>query len=265
MFNIHLASPTGFRLASTVMGGMVGLALMAPQARAQDPKPISITCTPSANWIKEQTAEVNHKYTVLGRTRSLAYTANASISWQPEANQGYVLNYEVKAFLGLGRQQHSTGHWASQGLSPSEFVEQGSRTKSLSVNLAKGLVKLPDATQEQALVPGSQDKLSVWAQMGWWVACAPKSFEKQVWLSMPVWGGGETERWLFQSQGWDKLDTPYGERQAVHLVRPAGMGGDARIELWYVPEWGVLPVKLLIEQANGDRAEQQLSERLPAP
>jgi hypothetical protein len=43
------------------------------------------------------------------------------------------------------------------------------------------------------------------------------------------------------------------------------MGGDARIELWYVPEWGVLPVKLLIEQANGDRAEQQLSERQPVP
>ena len=260
-----VASPSGIRLVRTVKAGVVWLTFLGHLAWAQEPKPMSVSCTPNANWIKEQTAPVSHKYTVLGRTRSLAYSANANMSWQTEAAQGYALSYEVKAFLGLGRRQNSTGHWAAHGLSPTEFIEQGSRKQSLSVNAAKGLVKLPDAAEEQPLVPGSQDKLSAWAQLGWWVACNPKSFEKPVWLGMPVWGGGETEKWLFQSQGWVKLDTPYGERQAIHMVRPAGMGGDARIELWYVPEWGVLPVKWQIEQANGDRAELQLSERLPSP
>lgn len=264
MLCARLAPPSGIRLASAIVLAWSGLAWMATAAQAQDPKAVSLSCSPSPAWIKEQTATITHKYTVRGRTRSLAYTANASMTWQTEAAQTYVMGYEVKAFLGLGRRQNSTGHWAAQGLSPTEFVEQGSRKQSLSVNASKGLVKLPDASEEQALVPGSQDKLSAWAQLGWWVACTPKPFEKPIWLSMPVWGGGETEKWLFQSQGWVKVETPYGERQAIHLVRPAGMGGDARIELWYVPEWGVLPVKLLIEQANGDRAEQQLSERLPA-
>jgi hypothetical protein len=261
----HPASPSGFRLASTLLGAVIGLIFMGGVAKAQDPKPISVGCTPSAHWIKEQTSAVGHKYTVLGRTRSLAYSANSSMAWQTDATQSYALSYEVKAFLGLGRKQNSTGRWSANGLSPIEFVEQGSRKQSLSVNLAKGLVKLPDAAEEQALIPGSQDKLSAWVQLGWWVACSPKAFEKPIWLSMPVWGGGETEKWLFQSQGWIKVDTPYGERQAIHVIRPAGMGGDARIELWYVPEWGMLPIKLLIEQANGDRVEQQLSERQPAP
>jgi hypothetical protein len=82
---------------------------------------------------------------------------------------------------------------------------------------------------------------------------------------MPVWASGETETWTWVIHGWVTLGTVYGERRALHLTRPEGLGGDSRIDLWFVPEWGALPVRARVVQANGDEADQVLSQRLPAP
>ena len=235
------------------------------QTRSDELKSVAPSCAASSTATRLPGPPAVHRYQVQGRTRSLAYSATATMSWQPEANKAYTMNYDIRAFLGLGRQQTSTGRWSTDGLSPRQFTEPGSRRPPLTVDAQRGTVQLPEAPTEQALVSGSQDKLSAWSQLGWWVVCSTPTFEKPAALAMPVWGSGDTEKWTIQSLGWVKIDTPYGERNAIHLVRPAGMGGDSRIELWYVPEWGVLPVRLRIEQPNGDRADQQLSERQPSP
>ena len=241
------------------------VAALAVSSWAQEAKPITPVCRSAQGWARSPAPAITHRYSVLGLARTLPYTAQAVMTWQTGPAQSYVLSHDVRAFLGLGRRQVSEGTWSTSGLAPRQFNESGSRQQSLTVDASRGTVKLPEAPTDQPLLPGSQDKLSVWAQLGWWIACAPTLFESPARIGLPVWGAGETEAWQILSLGRVKLDTPYGERSAVHVVRPAGQGGDARIELWYVPEWGVLPVRLRVEQANGDRADQWLSERQPPP
>jgi hypothetical protein len=239
--------------------------LVALGCQAQEVKPITPQCPGATEWGRNPGTAITHRYNVQVRTRSLNYSATAVMSWKTVAPQSYALAYDVGIFLGLGRKQRSEGVWSASGLSPRQFSEQGSRSQTLSVDAQRGMVKLPEAATEVPLIAGSQDKLSVWAQIGGWVACSPSAFENQVRLELPVWGSGDLEKWQIRSVGWSHLDTPYGPRKALQIVRPAGLGGDARIALWYVPEWGVLPVRLLIEQANGDVADQVLTERQPPP
>ncbi len=52
---------------------------------------------------------------------------------------------------------------------------------------------------------------------------------------------------------------------AWRLKRLPLSAGDAQIDIWYVPDWGPLPVRVEWLEANGNRVEQSLKGLLPAP
>jgi hypothetical protein len=223
-------------------------------------------CAANAAWASRVGAEVTHRYAIQGRAGGFPYRAGASMTWQPGSGSTYRLSYEIKAFWGANRRQNSEGLWSGQGqVQPLRFSEQAKRSVVTTVDVSRKRVLFPEGPGEGEWVSGSQDKLSVWAQLGMWVMCQPKAYEKSQAVTLPVWGSGETESWRIESLGWERVETPAGDKQALHLSRPAGMGGDSRIDAWFVPEWGVLPVRLLVEQPNGDRADQRLSERTAPP
>ena len=56
------------------------------------------------------------------------------------------------------------------------------------------------------------------------------------------------------------LDLPFGETATLKLSRQPRREFDQKVELWYAPALGYLPVRSRITQANGDFVDQQLSE-----
>ncbi|MEY2803973.1 MAG: hypothetical protein RL657_1309 [Pseudomonadota bacterium] len=229
----------------------LALAWVAPTV-AQEPG-----CSP---WPPEP---LTHLYQVQGRASGFPYQARARIDWQPLPDARYKLTYEVKAMLGQSRRQTSEGRLMAKNLEPHRFTDQGRRTLVTEVRPDQGLVILPAQAQPQLWEAGTQDKISHWAQLGGWVAC-PSTPAPTAW-GLRVWGSGETENWKIRVLGTDAVATPWGQQMAIRLQRPAGMGGEARIDWWYVPAWGHLPVRIRVEQSNGDFADQQLVERQPAP
>lgn len=225
----------------------------------------TLTCPAASGWAPSPPEQVLHRYQVTGRASAIPYRAQAEIRWQRRPGQAYTLEYDVKAFWGAGRTQTSEGLWQTSGLRPLRFTEKGKRTLLTVADPAQRSVKLPLASEAQPWAEGSQDKLSAWVQLGWWVACAASPFEKTPRLTMPVWASGDIETWTWVVGGWGTLETAYGPRKALQLTRPAGLGGDSRIDLWFVPEWGALPIRVKVTQANGDEADQVLTERSPAP
>ncbi|MDI9331391.1 MAG: DUF3108 domain-containing protein [Alphaproteobacteria bacterium] len=232
-------------------------------AQAQELPASTIACPSSVADTVLAAENITHRYQVKGRANGFSYSARAEMRWTGRPDQSYQLDYEIKTFWGQSRSQASEGRWQVSGLTPIRFTDRGKQTLVSHADWGRGTVRLPMANADLPLKAGSQDKLSVWAQLGWWVACAPQSLGKDSRWLVPVWASGHIEQWIVQSNGVVTLSTPYGERQAMHLTRPAGQGSDSRIDLWFVPQWGMLPIKIRIEQANGDHAEQQLLERMP--
>lgn len=222
-------------------------------------------CKTPGVWGDTASGTLMHRYRVQGRASGFAYGAQAQIGWQGLPQHRYRLDYEVKALLLPSRSQTSEGQIQGLALHPVQFTDRGKKTLNTQADLQKQTVRLPLSDQAQALKPGSQDKLSAWVQLGVWVACLATVGSPERQISMPVWGSGDTETWVWRLNGTVSLSTPYGSQQAVHLTRPAGLGGDSRIDLWFVPEWGILPVRIRVEQNNGDSADQELIERLPKP
>ncbi len=234
------------------------------------PEPVPVAADTGPLWLPGQatqlpgSAQTLH-YKVFGSVNQLTYHASSSLRFEPQADSGYTVGYKVGAFLLGNRQQISQGQIAPSGLEPRRFTDQSRRTQVTQVNAEQQTVKLPANPSEQPWTPGAQDRLSVFVQLGAWVAAAPATFEKGRAFRVPVWSSRETETWLVVAQGPENIPTPYGERQAIRLTRMPLGPNDARLDMWFVPPWGALPVRIEMVEANGNRAEQTLSEIEPAP
>lgn len=231
------------------------------QATPDDPGPPWLLGQPSALPRQLQSAS----YKVYGLVNALTYHASSSLVFEPQGERGYSLSYKVGAFLLGSRKQISQGQISTNGLEPLSFTDQTRRTQVTQVNADQKTVKLPNNPSELAWVPGTQDRLSVFVQLGAWLAATPTAFEQGKTYRLSVWSSRETETWLIASQGIEKLNTPYGEQTATRLSRLPLGPGDARVDMWFVPQWGAVPVRIEMVEANGNRAEQSLSELDPPP
>jgi hypothetical protein len=204
-------------------------------------------------------------YKVSGAVNTLSYQASSTLSFEPQPGSNYLVNYKVGAFLLGSRRQVSQGQMSATGLEPRSFTDQTRRTQITQVSAEAKTVRLPGTPDEQPWTPGTQDRLSVFIQMGAWVAAQPDAFEKGQSFRLPVWSSRATDTWLIVSQGKEMTATPYGPREALRLTRMPLGPGDARVDMWFVPRWGALPVRIELVEANGNRAEQNVSEIDPAP
>jgi hypothetical protein len=233
--------------------------------RVPEPKP-----APGPLWLPGQAAQLptaaqTLHYKVWGSVNTLTYQASSTLSFEPQPGAGYSISYKAGAFLLGNRKQVSLGHLGPTGLEPRQFTDQSRRTQITQVNAEARTVKLPGNPAEQPWDPGTQDRLSVFVQLGAWVAATPGAFDKGQAFRLPVWSSRDTETWLIVSQGTEMAQTPYGERQAIRLSRMPLGPSDARVDMWFVPQWGALPIRIEMVEADGKRVEQRLSEIEPAP
>lgn len=241
-----------------------------PTAAPAAPEPAPVTADTGPLWLPGQTSQLpgsaqTAHYKVLGAVNQLTYHASSSLSFEPQAGSGYTVSYKVGAFLLGHRKQISQGQIVASGLEPRQFTDQSRRTQITQVDTERQRVKLPSNPNDQAWTPGTQDRLSVFVQLGAWVAAMPTAFDKGQAFRVPVWSSRDTETWLVVSQGSENIPTPYGERQAIRLARMPLGPSDARVDMWFVPPWGAMPVRIEMVEANGNRAEQTLSDIEPAP
>jgi hypothetical protein len=241
-----------------------------PAAAPAAPEPAPVAADTGPLWLPGQTSQLpgapqTVHYKVLGAVNQLTYHASSSLSFEPQPGSAYTVSYRVGAFLLGNRTQISQGQIVASGLEPRRFTDQSRRTQITQVDVERQRVKLPSNPNEQTWTPGTQDRLSVFVQLGAWVAAMPTAFEKGQAFRVPVWRSRDTETWLVVSQGNENIPTPYGERQAIRLARMPLAPGDARVDVWFVPPWGAMPVRIEMVEANGNRAEQTLSEIDPAP
>ncbi len=233
------------------------------------PAPEDPPVPPGPLWLPGQAAQLSGAqqaaYQIEGTANGLAYHASASLNWSPEPDQRYTLAYKVGAFLLGSRSQLSQGLRSATGLEPRTFVDQSRRTQTTTVDAERQLVQFPNQATPQPWQPGVQDRLSVFVQLGAWVASAPLAFDKGQSFKLSVWSSRQAETWLVAAQGREKTATPYGDTMAVRLRRLPLGPGDAQIDVWYVPEWSTMPVRVEWAEANGNRVEQTLKGLEPPP
>ena len=115
------------------------------------------------------------------------------------------------------------------------------------------------------MVAGTQDRLSVFIQLGALLAAAPERYPPGTRISLATVSARAADVWAFTVEDEEALHLPAGTISARKLQRLPRREHehDQKAELWLAPALGYLPVRIRITQANGDFADLRLRSHAP--
>jgi hypothetical protein len=184
------------------------------------------------------------------------------VHWRPEGRH-YELQIEGSAFGLPLLSQTSSGGFDAAGLAPQRFVDRrrGREQRAANFQRERGVISFSASSDEFALLPGAQDRLSWMLQLAAIVEAAPARHGAGDHVTMQVAGvRGDVEVWRFSVLGREAVEVAGGERiaDALALRRDPRKPYDTRVEVWLDPRRHHLPVRLKLGNATGNDALELL-------
>ena len=203
-------------------------------------------------------------YDVVGKYRGLTYRADGEVSWQ-QNSEHYKAVARVSAFLIGSRSQTTEGDITANGLEPRRFADQWRQVRAAHFNRDTGLITFSANTPDAPLLPGAQDRLSLFVQIGALLVSKPAQLAPGATVTIQTVGPRDAEPWLITAEGEERLTLPAGEVSALKFSREPRKPFDLRLELWLAPQYQYLPVRIRVTQTDGDYVEQSLRAVEPLP
>lgn len=203
-------------------------------------------------------------FDVVGQVKKFNYSASAELLWQHDG-QHYQARQELKVLFLGGRTQTSTGDITPRGLQPQRFGDRSRSEKAAHFDYERGRVTFSANNPEAPLVAGTQDRLSIFVQLGALLAGAPERYPKGTRISLATVGASSADIWSFTVGAEETLYLPVGEVRTLKLQRLPRRDHDydQKAELWLAPSLGYLPARIQITQSNGDFADLRLRAHSP--
>ncbi len=197
-------------------------------------------------------------YKVTGGARGLNYHANAELNWH-NTGSDYEASMTVHALFIGSRSMGSKGQIVGEGLAPGRFADKYKSEVAAHFEPDKGQVSFSANTPTVPWIKGMQDRVSVFFQLAGMLAGNPEGFPVGSTISMVTVGPRDADGWTFLVEAGEKLKLPLGELNTLKLSRQPRKEFDQKVEVWYAPSLGYLPVRSKITQSNGDFVDQQLN------
>jgi hypothetical protein len=159
--------------------------------------------------------------------------------------------------------QTSIGRMGPAGMTPTRYIDHRGRRpeRAMGVVPEAGRLTPPGGGASVAAPAGTQDRLSVFYQIGLLARADPSAFTPGATHALPVASMRDVRIEHFVVVGDETLMAPGGPIRALHLHRPVPSGTEEpRIDLWLGYDFELLPVRLRIEDA-GRRVLDQVIER----
>ena len=201
-------------------------------------------------------------YDVIGKYRGLNYSANGDVAWQHDG-QHYKAVARISAFLVGSRSQTTEGDITPEGLAPRRFADQWRQGRAAHFDREKNLITFSANTPDAPLLPGAQDRLSLFVQIGAMLVSNPAQLAPGATVTIQTVGPRDAEPWLITAEGEERLTLPAGEITALKFSREPRKPYDLRLELWLAPAYQYLPVRIRLTQPDGDYVEQMLRDTEP--
>jgi hypothetical protein len=199
---------------------------------------------------------VRLKYHVTGMARGQTWNLNGQLLWRHDGSQ-YQALLEYSAPLLPSRSQHSSGRITAEGLAPQRFSDRSRSEQATHFQRDSGILVFSNNAPPQPLLPGAQDRLSVFLQLAAMLAAEPAKFPAGTGITVQTVGTRDSQPWLFTVEGDEALDLPGGRVPTRKLVRNPLGEYDIRIELWLGSGMDYVPVRIRLTQPNGDFVDQQ--------
>lgn len=202
-------------------------------------------------------ASTEMHYEVTGSAKGLTYYAKSELVWHHN-DAGYEARMTVSALFLGSRSMTSQGGIGSQGLAPRRFSDKSKTEVAAHFEPDKSQVSFSANTPSVPWLEGVQDRVSVFIQLGGILAANSAAFPAGSHISVYTVGPRDADIWTFQVEGEETLILPWGNVMTIKLSRQLRDDYDQKLEVWYAPSLGYLPVRNKITKINGDFVDQQL-------
>lgn len=206
-------------------------------------------------------AELDYK--IKAKQKGIPIEGEAVIRWQAAPNRFSATN-EARAML-VGKILHAKteGVVDAYGLSPRSFTEKRFRKEATTTSFDRADKKITFTGSDQSypIKGGEQDRSSAVWQLISIARAAPAKFRPGASLSFVVAGQRDADQWTFKVVEQEKIRTPLGELNTVHISRLAPPDSkDQHLDIWLAPALEWYPARLRFSDTNGDYIEQTLQK-----
>lgn len=227
----------------------------APAASAPSAPPAGPSQTPVTAMALPASARLD--YQMNGSAKGLNYHANAELVWH-NTGSSYDARMTISALFLGSRSLSSQGQLGPDGLAPQRFSDKSRSEVAAHFEPDKGQISFSANTPTLPWVQGAQDRVSVFLQLGGMLAGQPDSFAPGASISLYTVGPRDADTWTFLVEAEAQLELPMGSMRTLKLTRQPRREYDQKVEIWFAPALGYLPVRSKITQHNGDFIDQQL-------
>jgi hypothetical protein len=157
--------------------------------------------------------------------------------------------------------QTSVGRVGDKGLLPERYSEKrGKRPERvIQFDHRRGKMIGLGTPPEVDLVPGTQDRLSVFYQVGLLARGNPDMLQRGRRFTMPLASMKEVDKASFLVAGEESVTTGRGRLDTVRLtVRNEADPDDPTIDVWLAPSLSLLPARIRVSEDDGKVIDQVL-------
>ena len=200
------------------------------------------------------------KYAIKAEQKGLSLDGEATVKWRTGDGK-YTLSSESRAsILGKILENRSEGLVDEDGLAPEKFTEKRFRKDPYTVTFDRDArtISFTEGKLSYPIKGGEQDRASVPWQLSAMARGMPGKFVPGSEWRMVVAGRRDAEAWVFKVAKTEKLRTPMGQLDAVHLVKAPSAGSkEQQIDIWLAPAHEWYPVRVRFSDHDGDDVVEQ--------
>lgn len=225
-----------------------GVAAATASTAAQSPASAASSPTTAAF---EWPPSTRLSYRLVGDYRGPIH-GTAQVEWLRTGDR-YQVHLDVSVAPVLSRRMTSEGLLTEQGLRPLRYEEvtqvllSSARRRTLRFEPDRVVMANGDV---QPTMPNIQDSASQFVQLTWLFTTQRDRLQPGQVIEMPLALPRRVDRWVYDVQAEEELDTPVGRLRVLHMKprRTTPQPGELVIETWFAPALQYLPVRILIRQ-----------------
>jgi hypothetical protein len=201
------------------------------------------------------------RYAINAEQSGLKLQGSGLVQWRVQPHQYSVHNETRAQLFGKILDTRSEGKIDNFGLAPAQLVEKRLRkdTTTTTFNADSKTITFSQSAQTYPLTGGEQDRTSIVWQLLSIARAVPKKFVPGTEWKFFVAGEKDAEPWTFKVIKREKIVTPKGEFNAIHVFRaPPPDSREQKLDIWLAPTLEWYPVRLRFTDADGEYIEQSL-------
>lgn len=202
-------------------------------------------------------------YSITAKQKGITLEGNGLMRWTV-ADKNFSASNEARAML-IGKilDAKTEGVVDAYGLAPTTFTEKRFRREPTTTTFDRtsNTIRFTASDKSYPITGGEQDRNSTIWQLISVARAAPAKFKPGSSWVFFVAGRRDADPWTFKVTKREKIDTPLGSMDALHVVRvPPPDSKDQTLDIWLAPSLEWYPARLRFSEDEGDYIEQTLQK-----